>query len=50
MIKLLEGLKKKNVRGAYRNHFFLDNTGCYPVSLQEMFSNINVVLLPPKTK
>ena len=26
---------------------FLDYAGCYPVSLQEMFSNIKVVFLPP---
>lgn len=49
MIELLEGINTKMWRGPREIILFLDNTGCQPVSQQEMFSNIKVVFLSLNT-
>lgn len=49
MIDLLEGLNSRMRRQHRQIFLFLDNAGCHPVSLQEMFSNIRVVFLPSNT-
>ena len=49
IIELLEGINRRMRREQREIILFLDNAGCHPVSLQEMFSNIKVVFLPPNT-
>ena len=49
MIELLKGINRRMRREQREIILFLDNAGCHPVSLQEMFSNIKVVFLPPNT-
>ena len=49
MNELLEKLNGRMRREHRQIILFLDNAGCHPVVLQEMFSNIKVIFLPPNT-
>lgn len=46
MNELLEKLNGRMRRELRQIILFLDNAGCHPVVLQEMFSNIKVIFLP----
>ena len=46
MIELLEEINRRMRREQRKIILFLDNAGCHPVSLGEMFPNIKVVFLP----
>lgn len=49
MIEFLGRLNRRMRKEHREIILFLDYAGCYPVSLQGMFSSIKIVFLPPNT-